>query len=326
MENYDVSKEISYIFPDSIRKEMEAVLRRPDITEIRFRVGLPLMIRTINGEYFFRKDGQLTLKDDQIYVLTSEVMRVMFQKICQYSIFAFKEELREGFITLKGGHRVGLCGKIYYDAEGMRQIQQISSMNLRIARSHKGCSEKFFSYLTKNTEFLNTLLISPPGGGKTTYLRDLIRLISDGTESFPGKQISVVDERSEIGNRTRNSDGFYLGKRTDLMDQCPKAEGMLMMLRTMGPQVIAADEIGDAGDIEALRYIRNCGCQLLMTVHGYSLDDVFHRPYLGAYLTKYPFDRYMILRVKKEGNREITIYDRNQEVIWTNRVSQKYVK
>lgn len=315
---HNISNEIAYIFPDSIREEMKKILERPNITEIRLRVGSPLMIRTIYGDYYFQKNGELAVSDQYAYLMTSETMKLMFQRICQYSVFAFKEELREGFITLKGGHRVGLCGKIYFDADGKRQIQHISSMNLRIARQLRGCSEELFPHLVKKETFLNTLLISPPGGGKTTYLRDLIRLISDGTRGFPGKHISVVDERSEIGNRTKISDGFYLGKRTDLMDRCPKAEGMLMMLRSMGPEVIAADEIGDSGDIDALRYIRNCGCQLLMTVHGYDLSDIFQRPYLGPYLEKYPFDRYVILRVMPDGRRGLEVYDERSEKIWTS--------
>lgn len=319
--NHNIYKEIANIFPDSIREGMKKILKRPNITEIRLRVGSSVMICTTYGDYFFQEDGELTVSDHEGYLMTPEIIKLIFQRICQYSVFAFKEELREGFITLKGGHRVGLCGKIYYDAEGKRQIQHISSMNIRIARQLQGCSEEVFPWLTRGKEFLNTLLISPPGGGKTTYLRDLIRLISDGTPIFPGKHISVVDERSEIGNRTRVSEGFYLGKRTDLMDSCPKAEGMLMMLRSMGPQVIAADEIGDSGDIDALRYIRNCGCQLLMTVHGYDLEDIYRRPYLGPYLEKYPFDRYLILRVKQGGKRSIEVYDHQSKKIWTNGIT-----
>lgn len=309
--------EIAYIFPDSIRSGMENVMKRPDITEIRFRMGLPLMVRTLAGDYYFQRDGLLSREDHRAYLVSTETIQRIFQKICQYSVFAYKEELKEGFITLKGGHRIGLCGKIYYDAEGMRQIQQISSMNLRIARQFRGCSEAFFPFLIHGKDFFNTLLISPPGGGKTTYLRDLIRMISDGTPDFPGKHISVVDERSEIGNRSGTVEGFYLGKRTDLMDHCPKAEGLLMMLRSMGPQVLAADEIGDAKDIDALRYIRNCGCQLLMTVHGYNLKDILKRPFLGPYLEQYPFDRYVIIRVKDGGERHIQIYNKMQQIVWT---------
>lgn len=243
----ELAMELSHIFSDNIRKRMDEMLARPDLTEIRLRANLPMLIRTLRQEYFLTNAGKLSCEETDAYVVTPEDIRIIFQKVSQYSLFAYKEEVREGFITLRGGHRIGLCGKVYYDCEGKRQMQQISSMNVRIARQMLGCCDIFFPYLTEDGCFYNTLLISPPGGGKTTYLRDLIRLLSDGTEYFEGQNISVIDERSEIGNRTKLSEGFYLGKRTDLLDHCPKAEGMLMMLRSMGPQIIAADEIGDAG-------------------------------------------------------------------------------
>ena len=311
-----ISQEILHIFPDVIRPVLAHILEHPEITEIRLRVGLPLIIRTLSGEYFVTSRGALSVNDRECIMISAKDIQIIFQKISQYSVFAYREELKEGFITLQGGHRVGLCGKIYYDSEGKRQLSHISSMNLRIARQVIGCSSSFFSQLSDQQTFYHTLLISPPGGGKTTYLRDIIRLISDGYKEFSGQNISVVDERSEIGNRTKNSGGFYLGKRTDLLDQCPKAEGMLMMLRSMGPQVIAADEIGDARDIEALSYIRNCGCQLLMTVHGKNPDDILKRPLLGKYLKEYPFERYVVIQPQKNGRRKISVYGRAREIIW----------
>ncbi len=316
METGGLAGELLHIFSDSIRKRMERVLQRPDLTEIRLRVYLPLTIRTLKKEYYLTEEGGLSCEETGAYRVTPEDIRLIFQKISQYSLFAYKEEVREGYITLKGGHRIGLCGKVYYDGEGRRQMQQISSMNIRIAREVIGCCCTFFPYLTEDGCFFNTLLISPPGGGKTTYLRDLIRMLSDGTDYFEGQNVSVVDERSEIGNRTRLSEGFYLGKRTDLLDHCPKAEGMLMMLRTMGPQIIAADEIGDAKDMEALRYIRNCGCRLLLTVHGRDVEDILERPYLGEYLRKNPFERYVQIQAEKTGRRRIDIFDAGKGRVW----------
>lgn len=351
MEKTELSREILHIFSDSIRKRIEGILCRPDLTEIRLRVNLPLIIRTLRREYYMTEEGELSCGEEETsrksggvfgevgdlprrpgnvfceagetpcgtgnaYIVTPEDIRIIFQKISQYSLFAYKEEMREGFITLKGGHRIGLCGKVYYDGEGKRQLQQISSMNIRIARQITGCCRTFFPYLTEDGCFFNTLLISPPGGGKTTFLRDIIRMLSDGTDYFAGQNVSVVDERSEIGNRTRLSEGFYLGRRTDLLDHCPKADGMLMMLRTMAPHIIAADEIGDAGDIEALRYIRNCGCRLLMTVHGKDLGDILERPFLGEYLRKYPFERYVQIQAEKTGRRRVDIFDSRQNRVW----------
>lgn len=315
-EQTTVYQEIIPVFSDNIRRRIGKIFHPPEITEIRLRVNLPLLIRTLCREYFLSDEGKLTEEETKGYIVTPEDMKITFQKISQYSLFAYKEEVREGFITLNGGHRIGLCGKAYLDGNGQRQLQQISSMNIRIARQKKGCCEAFFPYLTEDGCFYNTLLISPPGAGKTTYLRDIIRVISDGTPYFEGINVSVVDERSEIGNRTRLSEGFYLGKRTDLLDRCPKGEGMLMLLRSMAPQVIAADEIGDVDDIEALKFIRNCGCQVLMTVHGKDMEDIYHRPLLGIYLRKYPFDRYVQIKAEKSGQRRIDIFDAAGCRVW----------
>ena len=179
MEKTELSREILHIFSDSIRKRIEGILCRPDLTEIRLRVNLPLMIRTLRREYYLTEEGELSCGTGNAYIVTPEDIRIIFQKISQYSLFAYKEEVREGFITLKGGHRIGLCGKVYYDGEGKRQLQQISSMNIRIARQITGCCRNFFPYLTEDGCFFNILLISPPGGEKSPCLRASIRRVSE---------------------------------------------------------------------------------------------------------------------------------------------------
>lgn len=316
MEKKTLTEELLPVFSDKLQKRLSGALLRQDLTEIRIRMNLPLLVRTLDREYTLSQDGLLCRETEQPYVVSQEDIQMIFQKISQYSLFAYKEELREGFITIRGGHRIGLCGKIYYDGEGRRQLRQITSMNVRIARQMTGCSQVFFPYLTEDGSFYNTLLISPPGGGKTTFLRDLIRILSDGTDYFPGQNVAVVDERSEIGNRTKAAEGFYLGKRTDLLDHCPKAEGMLLLLRSMGPQILAADEIGEAGDVDALRYIRNCGCQLLMTIHGKNREDVLSRPHIGPYLKQYPFERYVQIHAGVTGKRYLDILDANGRRVW----------
>ena len=310
-------EELLQIFPQKLRQRIEESVTFKNLTEIRLRADLPVLIETTQENYFLKKEEaaekrRAIAKEEDNWILSPEQLKLIFEKISQYSVFAYTEEIGEGFITLKGGHRAGLCGKYYYRGEEKPQIKHISSINLRVAREVIGCAECIVPKLFEGNTFCHTLLISPPGCGKTTYLRDIIRLLSDGTDTITGKNVAVVDERSEIGNRTREGIGFYLGNRTDLMDHCPKAAGMLMMLRTMTPEILAADEIGGEKDIKAMAYVRNCGCRLLMTVHGNSMQDIFARPVLGEYLKKYPFERYVFLSKKED--REI---NNKKQIIYT---------
>lgn len=303
-------EELLQIFPHKLRQRLEESITFSHLIEIRLRAGLPVSIVTTQGNYFLKKEDD-TDRRKKHWVLSPEELQLIFEKVSHYSVFAYTEEIGEGFITLKGGHRAGLCGKYYYSGQGKPQIKNISSINLRVAREVTGCADPIIQKLFDGKRFCHTLLVSPPGCGKTTYLRDIIRQLSDGTGEVAGKNISVVDERSEIGNRTREGLGFYLGKQTDLLDHCPKAEGMLMLLRTMTPEILAADEIGGEKDIRAMAYVRNCGCYLLMTVHGSSMQDIFARPILGEYLKKYPFERYVFLGKDENKKQRITVCDQD---------------
>lgn len=299
MPDDSISRQILPVLPESLSRLLGEQVRWDDLEEIRLRLQQPVELRYRQRDVFLNQ-----------CVVTGEMLRITFQKISQYSAYACKEELQEGFMTLCGGHRVGLCGRMYREETGCRILRQITSMNIRIARQQMGCSDSFIHKLFDRDGFVDTLLISPPGFGKTTYLRDIIRSVSDGCRKRPGEHIAVVDERGEIGNRSAQTDGFYLGRRTDLLEYCPKAEGLLLLLRSMGPQILAADEIGSTEDIEALRYVRKCGCRLLMTVHGTGIDDVRQRPVLGEYLGQFPFSRYLLIRKMPDGHREAEVFDR----------------
>ena len=245
------------------------------------RINSPLMIRQRGKEYKLTEEGKLLRcngneqyeKENIHYVDRCELMETM-EYIAGYSLYAYEDELRQGFLTIQGGHRVGVAGKILMEEGKVRSIRYISFLNIRLAHQVEGCADKVMPFIVENGEVCHTLIISPPCCGKTTLLRDVIRQISNGNAWCEGKNVGVVDERSEIGGAYQGVPQNDLGIRTDLLDCCPKAEGMMMLIRSMSPEVVAVDEIGDYGDIKAIESVLNCGCRLIATVHGSSVEDI----------------------------------------------------
>ena len=290
-------KKISHVtgvLARSVRIIIENILREGGaLQEIRMRIGQPLTVM-IDGE-----EQILPLKE-RAHIVTKEEIKETIEYMSRYSLYAYENELRQGFLTLEGGHRVGVAGKVIVDRGKVKNIQYISSLNIRIAHEVIGCADELIPYITKNKKVCHTLIISPPRCGKTTLLRDLIRQISDGNEYVKGCSVGVVDERSEIGGCYMGIVQNNLGMRTDVLDCCPKAEGMMMLIRSMSPEVVAVDEIGDYGDIKAIESVLNCGCRLIATVHGSSVEDIEKKPLLQKMVKEHVFDRYIILSGKKK--------------------------
>ena len=206
---------------------------------------------------------------------------------------------------------MGIAGKAVVEDGHVRTVRDLSSLNIRVAHEVKGCAKNVLPYLMDGETFLDTLLISPPGAGKTTLLRDLIRELSCGGTWGAGKNVSVVDERSEIAACFGGIAQCDLGPRTDVMDGCPKSEGMLMMLRSMAPQVLAVDEAGGEGEILAMKYGMNCGCRILATVHGADVGDIMKRPAWRELAEAKVFSRYVVLSGVPGPGTIVGIYDVN---------------
>ena len=280
------------------------------------RINSPLMIRQRGKEYKLTEEGKLLRcngneqyeKENIHYVDRCELMETM-EYIAGYSLYAYEDELRQGFLTIQGGHRVGVAGKILMGGGKVRSIRYISFLNIRLAHQVEGCADKVMPFIVENGEVCHTLIISPPCCGKTTLLRDVIRQISNGNAWCEGKNVGVVDERSEIGGAYQGVPQNDLGIRTDLLDCCPKAEGMMMLIRSMSPEVVAVDEIGDYGDIKAIESVLNCGCRLIATVHGSSVEDIEKKPLLQKMVKEHVFDRYIILNGKKKIGSARGIFD-----------------
>ena len=277
------------------------------LEEIRIRINAPLIFRTSEGEFFLKGTALTSDLDDQCQIMTPEDIRQMSVFMSKYSLYAYEEEIKKGFLTVEGGHRVGVCGQASCEEGHIRRIHPISYLNIRVARERKGCGEKIFPYLMKNGEFLNTLILSPPGLGKTTLLRDIIRLASNGNAVCGGKKVGLVDERSEIAGCLRGIPQNDVGIRTDVLDCCPKAEGMMLFIRSMAPEILAVDEIGGAEDMNAMQYAMRCGCQIVATIHSRDLKELSEKPGWGTHMQTGLFDRYVVLSAD-QGKRVYTVY------------------
>lgn len=267
------------------------------LQEIRLRINAPLLAIYDNKEYYVTALSELSESNSGQYIITKNEIKETMEYISNYSLYAFEEELKQGFITITGGHRIGIAGKAVLEENRIKSIKHISFINIRLSHQVKGCADKVLPYIIgdEDTDCYHTLIISPPRCGKTTLLRDVIRQLSDGNRSRQGISIGVVDERSEIGACYMGTPQNDLGIRTDILDCCPKAKGMLMLIRSMSPRIIAVDEVGSIEDIEAIEYVMNCGCKLIATVHGNSIEDIKNKPILGKLVKEKLFERYILL-------------------------------
>jgi stage III sporulation protein AA len=280
-------KEILEILPDSITKELsslpEAVLQ--SIEEIRIRTNQPVELVAKNGPQLLT------------YVSTIKDASMIIGRLSNYSMYTLEEELKKGYVTLQGGHRVGLAGRVVVDAGAVKGLRDISSFNIRIARQKLGISEKYVNELFAD-KWLNTLIIGPPQTGKTTLLRDIARLISSGTKTIPARKVGIIDERSEIAGCVAGIPQHTFGVRLDVLDACPKAEGLMMMIRSMSPDVIIVDEIGRAEDSKAILEAIHAGVAVIVSAHGFSLSDLMKRPSLESLWKNRVFDRFVELTRK----------------------------
>lgn len=315
-------KHILKIFPLHMRSELQKVFETLDgMEEIRIRVSQPMMFLTDQGEYFFSMQGEYLTKDSKkAYVVTPHDISDMIVFISRYSLFAFEEEIRNGFITLEGGHRVGLSGQAVFQEGWMHTMRNISYLNIRVNHEKKECARRLLPHLYRQPSrqqsgIYNTLLISPPGRGKTTLLRDLIRLLSDGSREHTGLKVSIVDERSEIAGCYRGVPQNDVGMRTDVLDGCPKSSGMMLLIRTMSPQVVAVDELGSKEDVEAVAYAVHCGCSILGSVHAADLEEVRQKPVLREFLEQNYFERYLVIDQRENGARSYRLYNAKQELL-----------
>ncbi|WP_160141528.1 stage III sporulation protein AA [Salicibibacter halophilus] len=282
---------IAALIPARFKEEIHAALQSNDLEEIRLRVNRPPELIYRNNDYFM--DAESLTKEDAEFIMN---------QLSQHSVYAFEEELRNGFLTLAGGHRVGLGGETIVEKGTVKTLKHVRSFNIRITREMGGVAARYLSELFRE-QWRNVLIVGPPQSGKTTLLRDIARTASYGHQAkqIPSRKVAIADERSEIAAAFEGVPQHDLGPRTDVLDRCPKAEGMMMLVRAMSPDLLIVDEIGNERDKSALREAMNAGVSVICSAHGRTIEDMEDRQLLRTSSGRPLFDRLLLLDENKRG-------------------------
>ncbi len=254
--------ELISAIPERIRTLL-ANVPMDKLMEIRIRCGTAVSLVCTDGIYYVTQKGHITENYEEAVIATSGDIRRGMELVTRSSVYAFENEIKNGYITLAGGHRVGIVGDAAVIGGKLSHIRTVQSLNYRLAREVIGAANIVMDRIFDGKSIKNTLIVSPPMCGKTTMLRDIARRLS-----FAGKKVSIVDERGEIAALSMGVPSFSLGANCDVLSGVNKAEGMLLMLRAMSPDVIITDEIGDSRDFDAICEIKKRGVSIITSLHG----------------------------------------------------------
>ena len=277
-------EELAHCLPRPVARTL---LQLPDcsVQEIRIRVGEKTVIRTLEESKTCGLEP------------TPQQVGQMAEALCEHALYARVEEQRSGFVTLRGGHRMGLCGRVLLQGQSVRALREISSLCIRIAGQWRGAADRLLPLLTDETgRVMSTLIVGMPGSGKTTMLRDACLRLSER-----GFRMGVVDERSEIAAMSSGEAQLAVGPNTDVLDGCCKEAGLRWMLRSMGPDVLVTDELGTATDAQAALDCLSAGVAVLSTLHGRQVQPPPTRGVLAQLTLHRAFDRYVLLDEKQVG-------------------------
>lgn len=245
-------------------KEALTEISFTNLQEIRLRCQKPAML--------YYSDKKEYLKKENTTIISSyEDIQKVVNNFCSNSVYAYTEDIKDGFLTLSGGHRVGIAGRAVGKKSDFFNIVEFSSVNIRIAREYKDFARPYIKHLKKGEKIENTIIIAPPGAGKTTFLRDVARCLSEDVK------VSVIDERFEIASQKKGSSQFDVGMQTDVLSGFSKKEGITHALRSLSPDVIVCDEIGTREDVCSIEDILKGGCRIIATMHGYSIDEALSK-------------------------------------------------
>lgn len=247
--------------------------KKQSIQEIRLRSGKPVALSDGTETLFVCKDGSIVYTPERAFVCTQRHIFDTFKQLCSYSVYSRQNEIKNGYITIRGGHRIGLCGTASIKDGEINSITDITSLNVRIARQIFGAAEELMPYITPLTG--GVLIAGAPSTGKTTLLRDIAYRLSQGVNCRI-MRTCVIDERGELSGAYRDDSEIDLGF-SDVLRSYPKGEGIMQAIRSLSPQVIICDEVGTQADAMAIAQGTNAGAYIIATIHAVSLDSLMHR-------------------------------------------------
>lgn len=270
------------------------------IQEIRLRINKPLILMQNEHAFFLSNDGVLvrTVKDGCI-VIRKDVFERTYKKICEYSVHSNMNTLTNGFITIKGGNRVGVCSTAVYKNDSIYSIKGVSSLNIRIAREFKGVSLPLLNSIC-TTQMPSIILAGKPGSGKTTVLRDIAYQLSSGYKEEYRKLV-IIDERSEIANMGGENSQNDVGVNTDVLNGFNKSDGIEIAVRTLSPDVILCDEIGTDSEVNAIRHGFSSGVNFIVSIHVANEKDIYQKPQMRSLLSTQQFQYIVLLKNQFNG-------------------------
>lgn len=291
-----VSKYVNMNIRDILLSQDENILRT--VYEIRLRINCPIFLKSSNGDYFITKGKISKAYTEDFYKIKKSDIVSTIAALTSNSIHAYEKEIEKAYITIEGGHRVGLSGDCLYEKNEFKGFKNITSLNIRIAKDFINCSNKVIKYIIKDSKNIyNTLIAGAPLSGKTTCIRDLARILSDGYSNphFSGCDITIIDERGEIAAIHNGVPQFYVGSRTDVLSYCMKKEGFSISIRSLAPRIIISDELGSSEDFETIQYALKSGINVITTAHASSVGDLFKNIYIKGILDCGFIERIIVL-------------------------------
>lgn len=272
--------------------------------EIRIRLNRPVTVSCPDNTYFLTENGCITNKiiDQPMLTVNQKDINDIFHNICNYSVYSRQNEIKNGFVTMQGGHRAGICGTAVIENEKINNIRDISSINIRIAREHKGSGKEILNKV--NTDSGGLLICGSPCSGKTTVLRDIARLLSYEY----GKKVSIVDERGEIAGTVKGVFQNDIGL-CDILDGYSKGEGIIQSIRSMSPDVVICDEIGGFDDTKAILQSSNSGVTFIATVHCKNSKELVKKPFIKELIKSNVFEKAVFLQGRQKAGKISSMVD-----------------